>query len=71
MLFSYIVGYVPVNRKRIFKDEKVIKKIQNLTLVSNLALVQSLGCGQVPSPLPSTSTPLILLLPSPPTHHQP
>ena len=31
MLFSYIVGHVPVNfRKKILKNEKVIKKIQNL-----------------------------------------
>ena len=29
MLFSYIVGHVPVNfRKKILKNEKVIKKIQ-------------------------------------------
>ena len=31
MLFSYIVGHVPVNvPKKIFINEKIIKKIQNI-----------------------------------------
>ena len=30
MLFSYIVGHVTVNFRKILKNEKVIKKIKNL-----------------------------------------
>ena len=36
MLFSYIVGHVPVNfRKKIFINEKIIKKTQNIRYFLN------------------------------------
>ena len=39
MLFTYIVSHVPVNfRNKILKNEKVVKKIQNLYLSYLLAL---------------------------------
>ena len=43
MLFSYIVGHVPVNfRKKIFINEKVLKKTQNIRFFTH-SLVTSLN----------------------------